>query len=56
MTETTLKYLGDDFEFEPGNGGERDDVIRESRLKTYLIDAPPVSFVLNKIDFDLALF
>jgi len=37
ISEATLKFVGDDFEVEPGNGQERDSYLKEKGIKTFLI-------------------
>ncbi|KAL1491228.1 hypothetical protein ABEB36_011857 [Hypothenemus hampei] len=40
ITKETLKYLGDDYEVEPGFGGERNTYLKDHNIDTYLIVAP----------------
>ncbi|XP_069111853.1 uncharacterized protein [Argopecten irradians] len=37
LTKETLRYLDDEYEVEPGNGGDRDPYLREHGVQTYLI-------------------
>ena len=37
ISQATLDYLGNEFEVEPGNGGERDSYLKEKNVTTYLI-------------------
>jgi adenylate cyclase 5 len=37
ITEETLKCLNGDFEVEEGNGGDRNQYLRDNNIKTYLI-------------------
>ena len=37
ISEATLKFVGDDFEVEPGNGQERDSYLKEKGIRTFLI-------------------
>ena len=46
ISEVTAKALGDQFQLEPGDGGDRDDYIREHKLETYLVVVPEVSALL----------
>lgn len=39
MTEETLKYLGNDYEVIPGEGGKRNVYLRENNITTYFIKA-----------------
>ncbi|XP_059489489.1 adenylate cyclase type 5 [Neocloeon triangulifer] len=37
VTKETLQYLGDSYEVEPGNGGQRNSYLRTNNIATYLI-------------------
>lgn len=37
ITKETLNYLGNDYEVEEGNGGERNSYLKEHNIQTYLI-------------------
>ncbi|KAK9693517.1 Adenylate cyclase, conserved domain [Popillia japonica] len=39
ITKETLRCLGDDYEVEPGNGGERNSYLKDHNIDTYLIVA-----------------
>ncbi|KRT86538.1 Adenylate and Guanylate cyclase, partial [Oryctes borbonicus] len=39
ITKETLRCLGDDYEVEPGNGGERNSYLKDNNIDTYLIVA-----------------
>ena len=43
ISEVTAKALGDQFQLEPGDGGDRDDYIRKHNIQTYLVAVPEVS-------------
>lgn len=50
ITKETLRCLGDDYEVEPGNGGERNSYLKDHNIDTYLIVASSyrgVSQILN---------
>ncbi|XP_065567716.1 Ca(2+)/calmodulin-responsive adenylate cyclase-like isoform X2 [Artemia franciscana] len=40
ITETTLNFLGGAYEVEPGNGGQRNQYLREHNIRTYFIVPP----------------
>ena len=40
ITEETMKCLGGDYEVEEGNGGERNQYLKDHQIKTYLVVAP----------------
>nr|CAH7746500.1 unnamed protein product [Callosobruchus chinensis] len=40
ITKETLKFLGNDYTVEPGQGGDRNAYLREHNIETYLIIAP----------------
>ena len=46
----TAKALSGQFQLEPGDGGDRDDYIREHKIKTYLVVVPEVSTEIINID------
>ncbi|CAG0884208.1 unnamed protein product [Darwinula stevensoni] len=37
ITKETLTYLGTDYKVEPGNGGSRNNYLRDNNIETYLI-------------------
>ena len=37
--------MDDQFQLEPGNGGDRDDYIQKHGIKTYLVVVPEVNIV-----------
>lgn len=39
ITKETLKFLGTDYEVEPGEGGERNNYLKDHNIETYLIVA-----------------
>jgi hypothetical protein len=43
ITKTTLDYLGDKFEVEPGNGASREQYLADHKVESYLIVPPKVS-------------
>ena len=43
ITEETLQFLDGDYEVEEGNGGERNQYLKEHNIKSYLI-IPPDNF------------
>lgn len=45
ITKTTLDYLGDKFEVEPGNGASREQYLADHKVESYLIVPPKVSCV-----------
>ena len=45
ISEATAKALNGQFELEPGDGEERDDYIRNSEIKTFLVAVPEVSII-----------
>ena len=49
ISEVTAKALGDQFQLEPGNGGDRDDYIQKHKIKTYLVVVPEVNIVYVNI-------
>ena len=42
ITKTTLGYLDDKFEVEPGNGPSREQYLADHKVETYLILPPKV--------------
>ena len=40
ITKATLSELGDKFDVEDGNGGERDEVLAKHNVETFLIIPP----------------
>ena len=40
ITRATLNELGNKFDVEEGNGGERDEVLAKHNVETFLIIAP----------------
>lgn len=42
ITKTTLDYLDDKFEVEPGNGPSREPYLADHKVETYLILPPKV--------------
>jgi len=46
ISEKTASALGDQFQLEPGDGGERDDYLREHDIKTFLVAVPEVSVII----------
>lgn len=42
ITKTTLDYLDDKFEVEPGNGSAREQYLADHKVETYLIVPPKV--------------
>ncbi|XP_025408050.1 adenylate cyclase type 5 isoform X1 [Sipha flava] len=45
ITADTLKYLGNAYEVEPGNGGERNTFLKDHNIETYLIVPPEMTYV-----------
>ncbi|CRL07366.1 CLUMA_CG020344, isoform A [Clunio marinus] len=43
ITKTTLEYLGDKFEVEPGNGAAREQYLADHKIESYLIVPPKKS-------------
>lgn len=43
ITKTTLDYLGDKFEVEPGGGASREAYLADHKVETFLIIPPKVS-------------
>ena len=41
ITSEVLKYLDDDYEVEPGNGGDRNEYLKEHNVKTFFIKDCP---------------
>jgi len=37
ITKETLRFLGGDYEVEPGHGGERNAYLRDHNIETFLI-------------------
>lgn len=48
ITKTTLDYLGDKFEVEPGGGAAREAYLADHKVETYLIIPPKVSAPVKK--------
>ena len=46
ITRDTLNELGDKYEVEEGNGGDRDEVLAKHNVETFLI-IPPASRMVN---------
>lgn len=44
ITKSTLEYLGDKFEVEPGGGASREAYLADHKVESYLIIPPKVSF------------
>lgn len=42
ITKTTLDYLGDKFEVEPGFGASREQYLADHKVESYLIVPPKV--------------
>lgn len=42
ITKTTLDYLGDKFDVEPGNGASRETYLADHKIETFLIVPPKV--------------
>lgn len=42
ITKTTLDYLGEKFEVEPGNGASREQYLADHKVDSYLIVPPKV--------------
>lgn len=47
ITKTTLDYLDDKFEVEPGTGSTREQYLSDHKIETYLIVPPKVRRVKN---------
>lgn len=47
ITADTLKYLGNAYQVEPGNGGERNTFLKDHNIETYLIVPPETTYVSN---------
>lgn len=45
ITADTLKYLGNAYLVEPGNGGERNAFLKDHNIETYLIVPPETTYV-----------
>eukprot|EP00102_Acyrthosiphon_pisum_P023590 XP_016660800.1 PREDICTED: adenylate cyclase type 5 isoform X3 [Acyrthosiphon pisum] len=45
ITADTLKYLGNAYQVEPGNGGERNAFLKDHNIETYLIVPPETTYV-----------
>lgn len=43
ITKSTLDYLGDKFEVEPGGGASRESYLADHKVETFLIVPPKVS-------------
>lgn len=43
ITKSTLDYLGDRFEVEPGGGASRESYLADHKVETFLIVPPKVS-------------
>lgn len=43
ITKSTLEYLGDKFEVEPGGGASREAYLADHKVESYLIIPPKVS-------------
>lgn len=49
ITADTLNYLGNAYQVEPGNGGERNTFLKDHNIETYLIVPPETTYVSMKI-------
>lgn len=49
ITADTLKYLGNAYQVEPGNGGERNTFLKDHNIETYLIVPPEMTYVSNSL-------
>lgn len=49
ITADTLKYLGNTYQVEPGNGGERNTFLKDHNIETYLIVPPETTYVSNSL-------
>ncbi|XP_050521832.1 adenylate cyclase type 5 isoform X3 [Daktulosphaira vitifoliae] len=45
ITADTLRYLGNAYQVEPGNGGERNAFLKDHNIETYLIVPPETTYV-----------
>jgi len=45
ITADTLNYLGDAYQVEPGNGGERNTFLKDHNIETDLIVPPETTYV-----------
>lgn len=45
ITADTLNYLGNAYQVEPGNGGERNTFLKDHNIETYLIVPPETTYV-----------
>ncbi|KAG5670768.1 hypothetical protein PVAND_001009 [Polypedilum vanderplanki] len=50
ITKTTLDYLGDKFDVEPGNGASRETYLADHKIETFLIVPPKRIFALAVCD------
>lgn len=50
ITKSTLDYLGDRFEVEPGNGASREAYLADHKIETYLI-VPPKVWNINQFTY-----
>lgn len=48
MTKETLRYLSEDYKVEPGNGGDRNQYLRDHGIETFLITQSPPRNVRNR--------
>lgn len=56
ITADTLKYLGNAYQVEPGNGGERNTFLKDHNIETYLIVPPEMTYVSNASSYDTQYF
>jgi len=53
ITKTTLDYLGDKFEVEPGNGASREPYLADHKIESFLIVPPKVNHIFSLNMFSL---
>lgn len=51
ITKETLKFLGTDYEVEPGHGGDRNNYLKDHNIETYLIVAASYRGVCMVMNF-----